>query len=144
MPGIVIPSASVAWVAWAKANAPITAQVGSRVFSTKPTNITFPFVTVGRITGVPQIREAPIDFARLQLNVWGGTKDNGLPNWVLADEPARVIEAEIRAFAGASIGDAYISEMAPFEGMQQLENPDTRDARFWMDALVVVRRADGQ
>lgn len=145
MPGIVIPSAQVAFIAWATSNPQITAQIGDRISSTKPLRgMTFPWVRVRRIIGVPQISDMPMDFTRLQLDVYGGKKSNGLPDWETADLPARVIEAEIRAFQGAAVGDAYISEMAPFEGMQQLEDPESGDARFWMDAQVIVRRSDGQ
>lgn len=144
MAGLVIPSPVVAIIAWAKGNAALQAQFESRVAAELPDSPTFPFLTATRITGVPQLSELPMDFARIQFNIWGGVKANGKPDWEKADLPARVLEAEIRAFRGAQIGDAYISELAPYEGMQQLKDPDTNDARFWMDALVVVRRSDGQ
>jgi hypothetical protein len=34
--------------------------------------------------------------------------------------------------------------MAALEGIMQLEDPKTHEARFWMDATVLIRRADGQ
>ena len=143
--GIVVPSAVVAFIAWAKANPQITAQVNQRVSSSLPTaGLVFPWVQVRRITGVAQIPDMPMDFARVQINVWGGRTANGQPDYATADLPARVIEAEIRAFRGEKVGDAFISEMTPFEGMQQLDDPESGYARFWMDARVVVRRADGQ
>ncbi len=143
MPPILLPSAVVAVIAWASNNANISAIVGTQISASLPKEgVVFPWLTVQRITGKAQ-PDLPIDYARIQFNAWGGVKANGLPDWAPADLLMRTVESEVRAFNGQTFGDAHIASMAPFEGMQQLEDPDTRDARFWMDALVAVRRSDG-
>lgn len=146
MPGLLVPSAQVAFITWALGNTPITDHFGNGVSAKVPTKgVTYPWAEVRRITGIAQLPEVPMDNARLQVSVLGGLKSNGQPNWDPADLGARIIEAEIRAFRGSRVStEAYIAEMAPFEGMQQLEDPDTGEARFWMDLSCTVRRADGQ
>lgn len=140
----VIPSAVVATIAWVLDTPSLTSLIGDGASSKLPKEgLTFPWLTVQRITGIAQHPEIPIDYARLQFNAWGGLKANGLPDWAPADELIRTLENEIRNFRGWSDATAHISQMAPYEGIQQLEDPVTGDARFWMDAMVAVRRADG-
>lgn len=101
----------------------------------------FPWIQVQRIIGTSLFFEVPLDRARVQFNVWGGVRDNGMPNWAIADPVIRVLESEIREFRRTQVGPAVILEMSPLEGIMQLEDPDTREARYWMDAIVVVRNA---
>jgi hypothetical protein len=142
---LVVPSATIAFVQWCKSVPEIvTALGGPYVSSSLPVNgMRFPWAEVKRITGIPQLPEIPMDHSRIQVNVWGGRKSNGLPDWDACDEPARVILAEVREFRSYGADDWVIKQMAPFEGMQQLEDPETKDARFWFDILCVVRSANG-
>lgn len=127
------------------ANAEIQAVTGGRVSSVLPIkDLVFPWVTLQRIIGIPQIAEASIDTARIQINVWGGRKENGLPNFEAADLVARTIASEVRSFTGQELGDAYLADLDELEGMQQLVDQDSGDARFWLDVVAVIRRTDGQ
>ncbi len=145
MAAILVPSSVDTVVDWAKANTAISALVSTRVSSTLPKKgLVYPWLTVQRITGLPLYKDMPMDKARIQFNAWGGVKSNDLPNWEPADTLIRTLEAEIREFSSFATAGAYVAEMSSLEGIMQLEDPDTHEARFWMDATVLIRRADGQ
>ncbi len=145
MPGLLVPSVIEAVVRWAKVNVAISALVGTRVSSTLPRKgLTYPWLQVKRITGLPLYKNMPMDKARVQFNAWGGLKSNDLPDWEPADLLIRTLEAEIREFTGFNTVEAHIAEMSSLSGIMQLEDPDTQEAKFWMDAAVLVRRADGR
>lgn len=141
----VLPSTVDVVVNWAKANPAISSLVGSRVSTTLPrlpeTQMTYPWLQVERIIGEPLFYEIPADKARIQFNAWGGVRSNGMPNWALCDPLIRTLESEIREFRVTTVGSAVIMEMSGLEGIMQLQDPDTNEARFWMDALVTVRNA---
>lgn len=141
----VLPSTVDVVVSWAKANTNLNALLSGRVSSTLPrlseTQMTYPWLQVQRIIGEPLWYEIPADKARIQFNAWGGVRSNGMPNWGLCDPVIRTLEAEIREFTITTVGSAVIMEMAGLEGIMQLQDPDTGEARFWMDALVTVRNA---
>lgn len=140
-----LPPVVRAVIVWAKDNANVAAEVGTRVSSSLPrSGVTYPWLTISRVTGLPQYPEMPVDFARLQFNAWGGVKTNSLPNWGVADRLARVVTSEIVAFTYAEVtvgGESVaLMSMSPLEGTMQLEDPDTGEARFWQDARVTARR----
>lgn len=143
----VVPSAVPCVVAWAKATPAIDTIVSGRVSSSLPIRddqITYPWLKVTRIIGTPVMPEIPIDRARVQFDALGGLTANGLPNWEQADLLVRTLEAEIREFSGnfpVVAESAVIAEMVGLEGIQQLTDPDDGGARFWMDAIVLVRRS---
>ena len=137
-----LPSTIDLVVQWVKQTPSLFSLVGNNCSTTLPKrdeDMTFPWIQVTRVIGESLNAETPIDRARIQFNIWGGVRNNGLPNWQPADEVVRTLDAEIRAFVGLEIGGAVIMEMAGGEGFMQLEDPDTRSARFWMDAIVIVR-----
>lgn len=145
MSASLIPSTVDAVVQWAKVNPAISALVADRVSSTLPkVGVSYPWLQVQRITGLPLYKDMPMDKARIQFNAWGGIKANDLPDWAPADVLIRTLAAEIRVFVGFSTVTAHIAEISSLSGIMQLEDPDTHEARFWMDAAVLVRRADGQ
>ena len=141
MPELLPPTIDVV-VRWAKANDNLKPIFGTRVSSTLPkkeTQISYPYLQVQRIIGEPLSPEAPMDRARIQFNVWGGVKENGLPDWRDADLGVRTLEAEIREFDPTVVNDVTIVSMSGLEGIMQLPDPDTGQARFWMDAIIVTR-----
>ncbi len=142
MPPEVLPSTVDIVVKWAKANPRLSPLLGTNVSTTLPkrdADMTFPWLQISRLVGTTLFADMPIDRARMQFNVWGGVKSNGLPNWVGADQVARTLESEIREFEPVTIEGAVIEQMVTLEGTMQLVDPDNGSARFWMDAIVVVR-----
>lgn len=141
----VLPSTVDILVQWAKANTALSTLLDTRISSTMPrlaeTQMTYPWLQVQRIIGLPLFVEVPIDKARIQFNAWGGTRSNGMPDWASCDPVIRTLESEIREFTPTTIGGAVIVQMSGQEGIMQLEDPDTGQARFWMDAIVTVRNA---
>lgn len=133
------PSTVDVVVKWAKANSAISALVGTNVSTSLPANATWPWIQVLRVIGFSTIPEAPMDSARIQFNVWGDVKANGLPDWGPADLVLRTLEAEVRGFKQAVVDSSVIESMSTLEGAQQVEDPDTGQARFWVDVLVQVR-----
>lgn len=80
-----------------------------------------------------------MDRVRLQFSAWGGVKSNGAPNWSPADALIRALELEIRTTLQVAVpGKGYLRGFQHLEGIQQLIDPDTNGARFWMDAIVVA------
>lgn len=139
----VVPSPTVTFIDWAKANAAIAGLVGTSVSSKHPGDV-FPWVEVRMVPGIVNFPEASVTTARLQINVLGGRKGNGFPNWAVADPVVRTLIAEIKAFSQWESGDAHLADLSLIEEPQQLEDPDTGDARYWMDIVATVRRSDGQ
>lgn len=100
---------------------------------------TYPWLTVKRIIGITMTPEAALDRARIQFDAWGGVKSNGAPNWGPADTLIRAVELEVRRTINVKIpGKGALRGIQGLEGIQQLEDPDTDGARFWMDAIVVA------
>lgn len=138
-----IPSTVDLVVAWLKTRTPVTNHFGQRISSTLPTkeeDRIYPWLTVKRITGVVAIAEAAIDRARIQFDSHGGVKPNGAPDWEPADTGIRFVEREIRTTLKAVVsGKGEIMGTGVLQGIQQLEDPDTGGARFWMDAIIVAK-----
>ncbi len=140
---IKIPSTVDLLVTWLKTRTVVTDEVQQRISSTLPKrdeDITYPWLTVGRVVGVTALPEAAIDRARIQFNAWGGVKANGAPNWDPADKLIRAVEMELRITLSAHVPNkGYIMSTGELQGIQQLEDPDDGQARFWMDFIVVAR-----
>jgi len=137
-----LPSTVDVVVRWARSNANLRAVFGNRVSTSLPAeerHMEYPWLQVQRIIGSTMSPEAPIDRARIQFNVWGGKKSNGLPDWKDADLGMRTLEAEIREFSTTVVDDVTITSMSGLEGIMQLPDPDTNQARFWMDAIITTR-----
>ncbi len=130
-------------VDWLKGNAAISALIGTNASSTLPVedkDITYPWVTVKRIVGLPVLPEAGLDRARVQFIAHGGVTTSGAPNWVDCDEVIRTINQQIKQTLRVVIaGKGIIRSMSGLEGIQQLEDPDTGGAMFWMDAIIVTQ-----
>lgn len=116
---------------------------GSRISTSLPVrdeDITYPWLTVNRVVGLPVIPEAGIDRARISFNAWGGVTSSGAPNWPDADLLIRTVEKEIKETLSVVVpGKGTIMSLSGLEGTQQLTDPDDNGARFWMDAIVVAR-----
>lgn len=130
-------------VDWLKGNTAVSAIVGTNVSSTLPTNdddITYPWITVKRIVGLPVLPEAGLDRARVQFLAWGGVTTSGAPDWAAADLAIRTINQQIKqTFKVVVTGKGIIRSLSGLEGIQQLTDPDTGGAMFWMDAIVVAQ-----
>jgi hypothetical protein len=144
-PVLLIPSTVDLVVDWLKSVTAIKAIIdpGSRISSSLPVrdeDIVYPWLTVGRVIGLPVIPEAGIDRARISFNAWGGVTTSGAPNWSGADLLIRTIEQTIDQTMSVQVtGKGFIMSVSGLEGTQQLVDPDTNGARFWMDAIVVTR-----
>lgn len=137
-----LPSTVDVVVRWARTNDNLKEIFSNRVSTSLPekdSDITYPWLQVQRIIGEALSPEAPMDRARIQFNVWGGIKANGLPDWRDADLGVRTLEAEIREFSTTVVGTDVIVSMSGLEGIMQLPDPDTNQARFWMDAIITTR-----
>lgn len=138
-----LPSTVDLVVAWLKTRTPVTDICAQRISSTLPMkdeDMTYPWLTVQRIVGITVAPEAAIDRARIQFDAWGGVKANESPDWAPADSLIRAVEREIRITTKAVVdGKGQIMSTALLEGIQQLVDPDTGGARFWMDAIVIAR-----
>lgn len=138
-----LPSTVDLVVAWLKTRTAVTNICGQRISTTLPRreeDIQYPWLTVQRVIGITAIPEAAIDRARVQFNSWGGVKVNGAPDWDPADRLIRAVESEIRVTLKAAVDTkGYIMSTGLLEGIQQLEDPNTGQARFWMDAIFITK-----
>jgi hypothetical protein len=130
-------------VTWMKTRTLVTAICGQRISTSLPKrdeDITYPWLTIGSVVGIPALPEAAIDRARLQFNAWGGVKANGAPNWKPANDLLLATEMELRTLLSAHVPNkGFIMGTGQLQGIQQLEDPDDGSARFWMDFIVVAR-----
>lgn len=108
--------------------------LSTRVYSSVPTNPTYPLVTVQRIGGVPSVREY-LDTANIQIDVWGGTKSE-----------ARDIAARARVvllgLAGSLVSSpvaAWISAVEDALGLSWQPDPVTGRDRYIFAVLVYGR-----
>ncbi|KKM81734.1 hypothetical protein LCGC14_1326780 [marine sediment metagenome] len=135
-----IPSVVDMVVDWLRATSEVSS-VTQGISSTQPVDDddkSYPWLTVKRIVGITMTPEAALDRARMQFDAWGGVKPNGAPNWEPADILIRAVELEVRRTLQVKIeGKGALRGIQGLEGIQQLEDPDTGGARFWMDAIVV-------
>jgi hypothetical protein len=117
---------------------------GSRISSTLPVNdadITYPWLTITRVVGVPVLPEAGLDRARITFNAWGGVTNSGAPNWSDADLLIRTVENAISSTHSVRIsGKGILRSLSGLEGIQQLQDPDTGGARWWMDSIIVAQK----
>ncbi len=136
-----IPSVVDMVVEWLR-NTPDVSTVTQGISSTRPVNDddkSYPWLTVKRIVGVTMTPEAALDRARIQFDAWGGVKPNGAPDWSPADILIRAVELEVRRTLQVKIaGKGALRGIQGLEGIQQLTDPDTGGARFWMDSIVVA------
>ena len=144
-PALVLPSTVDMLVDWLKAEPAVAALVtpGSRISSSLPVrdeDITYPWLTVKRVIGIPVLPQAGIDRARCTFNSWGGVTSSGAPDWSASDLLIRTVEHAIRNTNSVRIpGKGIIRALTGLEGIQQLEDPDTGGARWWMDAIIVTQ-----
>lgn len=135
-----IPSVVDMVVDWLRATSEVSS-LTQGISSTLPVDDddkSYPWLTVKRIVGITMTPEAALDRARMQFDAWGGVKSNGAPNWEPADILIRAVELEVRRTLQVKIeGKGALRGIQGLEGIQQLEDPDTGGARFWMDAIVV-------
>ncbi len=130
-------------VRWLKGNTAVSALVGTNVSSTLPvedSDITYPWITVKRLIGLPVLPEAGLDNARIQFIAHGGVTTSGAPKWVDCDLVIRTINQQIKQTLKVVVtGRGIIRSLSGLEGIQQLEDPDTGGAMFWMDAIIVAQ-----
>lgn len=103
--------------------------VGARVYSSIPTNPTYPLIILHRFGGVPAERRR-LDRARIQVEAWGGTKSQ-------ARTAAAAARVALLAGAGTTLStgggapvNAFISEVEDELGLQWLPDPPTNRDRY--------------
>ncbi len=108
--------------------------LGVRVYSSIPTNPTFPLVTVKRIGGSPRVRQY-LDGANLQIDVWGGTKAQ-------ARDIAAACRTTIFLLEGTQVSSpvsAWISGVDDSLGLTWLPDQETGRDRYLFSVLVAGR-----
>lgn len=121
-----------------RAQSEVTAYVGQRVYTALPETKTFPLVRLTRIGGVPPMsRPLHMDTARLQIDVFGGSKATALDTIdAVREELAKIVdEAAVQPLGvvcGVRFGPlAYLPDEA-FEPAKP---------RYTLDVTVTVRPA---
>lgn len=103
--------------------------VGTRVYSSIPTDPVFPLIVVKRIGGQPAVRQY-LDRSRLQIDCWGGTKSVAFD----IAQAARVALLELEQTAvttgGGAPADAWITGVDDDLGLQFMQEAVTGRDRY--------------
>jgi hypothetical protein len=119
--------------AWARANAFVVAEVGTRTFFGFPDGADLPLLTLRRVGGGTDDGEAPIDSARISFECWGRTKQEA------AAAAAAVKSAAESLPAGTPMGADAICYGASVELDLWLPEPKTDRPRYVVDVVFTVR-----
>lgn len=110
--------------------------LGTRVYSSIPTNPTWPLVTVQRIGGIPAVREY-LDTANLQVDVWGNSKSEARD----IAARARVVLLSIAGTLVTTPVRAWISAVEDALGLSWQPDPITGRDRYIFGVLMYGRSA---
>lgn len=123
----------------ALASSVLRTQLSARVYSSIPSNPTFPLMTVKRIGGIPADR-VRLDRARLQIDVWGNSKSEARD---LADAARVVLHAmenkTYRVSAGAVV-DAVVTGVEDELGLSWQPDPVTDKDRYILGVALYVHK----
>lgn len=133
-----LPDAEVVAVQWAKAQAPISAIVGTRVATRLPKGPAMPFLTVFRVSGGIDRGEALIDLPLLQWDCFAATGEYS-PDYATAYQLASTVVEEAHTFQGGVPGEGFILGFQIVNGPRRFEEPDTGWARYIVETLMMVK-----
>jgi hypothetical protein len=132
---IVLPSAVLVCRDWLLSVDEVTNLVDTRVSTHSPKAVTYPYVLLQRIGGMP-IEARWFDSARIQVGCWGETE-------VVADELARTTFAALIAMRDYRHETAEVADVVSVLGIAW--NPDTTRTpptpRFTFDVSVLLHPA---
>jgi hypothetical protein len=119
-----------------RADAGVSAIVGTRVLFGVPSNAEFPLVTVQRVGGGDDPSEAPIDLALVQIDCWGAERNksqaralaDAVREWARSIRRATDLNEEVTAYGAVVESDLWA--------------PDATDRpRYSITAQVMARAA---
>lgn len=119
-----------------RAQSEVTAYVGQRVYTALPESKSFPLVRLHRIGGTPPIsRPLHLDTAKLQIDVWGGSKATALDTMdAIRTELSKIVDEDptqpLGVVCGVKFGPlAYLPD----------ESFSPAKPRYTQDVSVTVR-----
>lgn len=134
-----LPDAEVLAVQWARNNPAIASVVGNRVATRLPKDPSFPFLTVFRVTGGPDVSDAPLDLPILQWDCYGASRGDASPDYASASQLARTLVSEALE-ARSTVGTwGVILGMRVISGPRRLDEPVTGWARYVVEMEMMTR-----
>ncbi len=113
----------------ALAGAALRAELDCGVYSSIPRTPTFPLVTLSRIGGIPAERHR-LDFANLQIDVWGTSKTEARDIAAEARAALYGMEGQSYALNDGWPDDAVVTGVADTLGLTWLPDPETARDRY--------------
>lgn len=111
------------------------------VYSSLPKTPDWPIATVTRIGGIPAERHR-VDRARIQIDVWGGSKSEAFD--IIADIRTVLFAAEGQSFdLGTYAADAFISGVEDDLGFSFQPDPKTARDRYVYGVAVTLHSLPG-
>lgn len=111
----VLPDAPELAITWLRTQADLTALVAQRISTRSGSSITYPYLTLQRIGGIPVVRQR-LDVARIQVSAWAGDED-------MASRVARTARAALHRMEGYTTADAVCTAVEDDLGLAW--QPDT-------------------
>jgi hypothetical protein len=113
----------------ALAGAVLRGDLACGVYSSIPKSPTFPLVTVFRIGGTPEERHR-LDFASLQIDVWGTSKTEARDIAAEARSLLHGMEGQTYTLVGGDPDDAAVTGVSDTLGLTWLPDPETYRDRY--------------
>ena len=137
-----LPDIEGALRTWLRAQSPITALVGQRVFFGVPkgaTEVTFPLITVQLVDARDDDSEAPLTQALVQFDVWGSIDESGNGKKAETTVVVNTLRSVLRTVRGRT---ALTASVAAFGidavGIGWSPDPDNDRPRYVVTAEVTA------
>jgi len=137
-----LPDIEGALRTWLRAQSPITALVGQRVFFGVPkgaTEVTFPLITVQLVDASDDASEAPLTQALVQFDVWGSIDESGNGKKAETTVVVNTLRSVLRTVRGRT---ALTASVAAFGidavGIGWSPDPDNDRPRYVVTAEVTA------
>lgn len=111
----VLPDAPELAIAWLRTQADLTDLVDQRISTRSGSTITYPYLTLQRIGGIPVVPQR-LDVARIQVSAWADTED-------IASQVARTARAALHRMEGYTTAEAVCTAVEDDLGLAW--QPDT-------------------
>lgn len=127
---------------WLRAQSGVSAIVGNRVFfgvPRKATESSFPMVVVTRVGGAPDLSEAPVDLALVQVDCWGSLNGAGDPLKATATDLVNAVRAALESVNGRTTLTAGVDVFGiAVESVIWSPDPDNDRPRYSVTAEVAA------
>lgn len=130
MPDQLLVDIEAAFIDFLLAQPSVSALVGTRIYTRKPADPTWPLITVRRVAGGVTPADGPLDNPTLQVDCWADGDNE--------DQASLIARTTIAALADLRAYDARHLGLYLVNGVVPLTDPDTGRARVSLDVELFV------